>query len=37
MKFAESSRDEEAMKARFPKLTEKYWDWWMKHLGVDQS
>ncbi len=33
----ESSRDEEAMKAKFPKLTEKYWNWWMKHFGVDQS
>ncbi len=33
----EFSSDDEGRKKKFPKLTEKYWNWWMKHYGMDDD
>ncbi|MBI3241247.1 MAG: DUF4240 domain-containing protein [Chloroflexi bacterium] len=30
-------REEHEMLAHFPKLTAKYWNWWLEKFGVDQS
>jgi hypothetical protein len=30
-------REEQGILARFPKLTAKYWIWWLKKFGVDQN